>query len=95
MLCLPNLKLNLNGLLNLLAPSFFLLALHREHYEVRTLSTLLIKNAITYSSYNADIRVGENPIHSNLTIHQSGDVIRFRFQPQTKKLLIDLHVVRN
>ena len=51
------------------------------------------KNAIAYSSYNADIRVGENPIHSNLTELKSGDVIRFRFQPQRKKLLIDL--VRN
>jgi len=46
------------------------------------------QNAIMYSSYNADIRVGENPIHSNLMQHQSEDVIKFRFQPRTKKVLI-------
>ena len=47
------------------------------------------QNAIMYSSYYADIRVGGNPIHSNLMQHQSEDVIKFRFQPRTKKLLID------
>ena len=47
------------------------------------------QNAIMYSSCNADIRVGRNPIHSNLMEHQSEDVIKFRFQPRTKKLLID------
>ena len=47
------------------------------------------QNAIVYSSWNADIRVGRNPIHSNLMEHQSEDVIKFRFQPRTKKLLID------
>ena len=51
------------------------------------------QNAIIYSSFNADIRVGAKPIYSNLTEQKSGDVIRFRFQPQRKKLLIDL--VRN
>ena len=37
-----------------------------------------------------DIRVGSNTIHDNLTDHKNGDVIRFTFQPRTKKLLIDL-----
>ena len=37
-----------------------------------------------------DIRVGSNTIHDNPTEHKNGDVIRFRFQPRTKKLLIDL-----
>ena len=36
------------------------------------------------------INVGKKSIHSNLTEHKTGDVIRFRFQPQTKKLLIYL-----
>ena len=60
---------------------------------VNTLNCNLIytydQNAIMYSSYNADIRVGENSIHANLMEHQSEDVIKFRFQPRTKKLLID------
>ena len=37
-----------------------------------------------------DITVGLNTVHSNLMEHKNGDVIRFRFQPRTKKLLIDL-----
>ena len=52
------------------------------------------KNAILYSRYLCryfnEIRVGSKTMHSNLTSHKNGDVIRFRFQPQSKKLLIDL-----
>ena len=48
------------------------------------------QNAIEYSTFFNDIRVGSNSMHSNLTSHKNGDVIRFRFQPQSKKLLIDL-----
>ena len=48
------------------------------------------KNAILYSTYFNDIRVGRKTMHSNLTSHKNGDVIRFRFQPKRKKLLIDL-----
>ena len=47
-------------------------------------------NSILYSTHYRDIRVGTNSIHSHLRSHKDGDVIRFRFQPQTKKLLIDL-----
>ena len=36
------------------------------------------------------IRVGSTVIHSNVPKRNIGDVIRFRFQPQAKKLLIDL-----
>ena len=32
---------------------------------------------------------GNNTIHSNLTKHKTGDIIRFRFDPHAKKLLID------
>ena len=48
------------------------------------------QNSVLYSTHYRDIRVGSTPLHSNLTEHKDGDVIRFRFQPQTKKLLIDL-----
>ena len=46
-------------------------------------------NSILYSTYDRDICIGPNPIHSNLKSHKNGHVIRFRLQPQTKKLLID------
>ena len=42
------------------------------------------------TSKNVFIRVESKKLHSNLTKHKDGDVIRFRFQPQTKKLIIDL-----
>ena len=48
------------------------------------------QNSVLYSTYYRDIRVGTTPLYSKLTRHKNGDVIRFRFQPQTKKLLIDL-----
>ena len=48
------------------------------------------QNSVLYSTDYNDIRVGSTPMYSNLTRHKDGDVIRFRFQPQTKKLLIDL-----
>ena len=49
-------------------------------------------NAILYwfSQSESEIADGMGTVHSNLKKHESGDVIRFRFQPQTKKLLIDL-----
>ena len=43
------------------------------------------QNSVLYSTFNRDIRVGSKSLHSNLTEHKDGDVIRFRFQPQTKK----------
>ena len=46
-------------------------------------------NSVLYST-SGEICVGSEPLHSNLAKHKDGDVIRFRFQPQTKKLLIDL-----
>ena len=51
------------------------------------------QNAILYRSYEGhkpDIKVGSYIIHRDVTKHKTGDVIRFRFQPQSKKLLIDL-----
>ena len=48
------------------------------------------QNSVLYSTNYRDIRVGSKSLYSNLTPHKNGDVIRFRFQPQTKKLLIDL-----
>ena len=48
------------------------------------------QNSILYSTNYKDIRIGSNTIHPNLTEHKNGDVIRYRFQPRSKKLLIDL-----
>ena len=53
-------------------------------------------NAILYYCWGSDweseiaFGIGHATVHSNLKEYESGDVIRFRFQPQTKKLLIDL-----
>ena len=51
------------------------------------------QNAILYNSYNfgSMIIVRLNRIHDYLPMHSDeGDVIRFRFQPQRKKLVIEL-----
>ena len=52
------------------------------------------QNAILYNTNTSGdkpiIQSGGNTIHSNLRKHKTGDVIRFRFKPQTKKLLINL-----
>ena len=51
------------------------------------------QNAILYRSYERhkpDIQIGPHLIHRDVTKHQNGHVIRFRFQPHAKKLLIDL-----
>ena len=53
------------------------------------------ENAILYWFYDnpddeSEILVGSSTVHANLKKHESGDVIRFRFQPKRKKLLIDL-----
>ena len=50
------------------------------------------QNAVLYNSYNLGsmITVGSNHTHDDLPMHEDGDIIRFRFQPQTKKLVIDL-----
>ena len=48
-------------------------------------------NAIVYYSNNGSpqIQVGNEVIHSNLSTQNNGDVIRFRFRPHSKKLVID------
>ena len=51
------------------------------------------ENAIIYRSYEGhkfkpDIKIGSNIIYRD--VQESGSVIRFRFQPHAKKLLIDL-----
>ena len=51
------------------------------------------QHAILYSSYDRYspvITIGSNQIHKNLPEQKTGDVIRFSFQPQRKKLVIDL-----
>ena len=35
------------------------------------------------------IKFGKKTIYSNLTEYKTGDIIRFRFQPNGKKLVID------
>ena len=51
--------------------------------------------AILYCSNSKSpvIQIGPHVIHSNLTERKTGDVINFQFQPQAKKLVIEL--VRN
>ena len=55
------------------------------------------RNTILYNStfndgsgYSPVIQIGSNLIHSHLTSHKTGDIIRFRFKPKAKKLVIDL-----
>ena len=48
--------------------------------------------AILYNSNDNSpvIQTGTDVIHSNLLEQKTGDVIQFEFQPQTKKLVIEL-----
>ena len=51
------------------------------------------QNAILYNSNcygHPVIRIGSNEIHEDLPYQRPGDVIQFRFEPQRKKLVIDL-----
>ena len=50
------------------------------------------QNAILYcaSGDSTAIKIGSTLVHSNLTKHNNKDVIRFRFQPDEKKLVITL-----
>ena len=48
------------------------------------------QNAIFYSSWSGTIEIGTNTVYSNLARQENEDVIRFRFQPNAKKLVIDL-----
>ena len=56
-------------------------------------------NAILYCSYRGtlspEIQVGSHIIHRNLTNPEIGAIIRFRFQPHAKKLVIDLVRISN
>ena len=49
------------------------------------------ENAILFFSNDGSpvIKIGSKTIHSNLTEQKTGDVIHFKFQPQTKKLVIE------
>ena len=64
--------------------------LKREHLFIEEYD----QNAILYRSYSRNVRpdilIGSDTIHPDVTGHETGDVIRFRFQPRAKKLLIDL-----
>ena len=50
------------------------------------------ETAILYSADGGHTRIfsRKNKVHSNLPQHKTGDVIRFKFQPLTKKLIIEL-----
>ena len=53
------------------------------------------KNAILHGTHagsfpNTGITVGSNRIHSHPVRHINGDVVHFRFQPQTKKFVVRL-----
>ena len=50
------------------------------------------QNTILYCSNNGSpvFQIGSNRIHENLPEQKTGDVIKFRFEPQRKKLVIDL-----
>ena len=66
--------------------------LHREDEYDRAIDEY-DSNAILYfcnTQCESEISIGIASVHSDLKEYESGDVIRFRFQPQTKKLLIDL-----
>ena len=47
------------------------------------------QNSILVNSAS-EIKIGSNTINSSLTKYKTGDVIRFRFKPRVKKLVIDL-----
>ena len=48
------------------------------------------KNAILYTSAHAGICIGSNQIHSQPGKCKAGDVVHFRFLPQTKKFVVRL-----
>jgi len=54
--------------------------------------SLYDQNAILYctSGSSTAIKIGSTLVHSNLTKHRNEGVIRFRFQPDEKKLVINL-----
>ena len=45
------------------------------------------RNAILYSS-SGRIRIGSNQIHSNLPEQKDGDIVHFKFESQTRKLVM-------
>ena len=49
--------------------------------------------AITYHAWSNGIRLGSEVVHDNLPRSKTGDIIRFQFQPERKKLVI--HSVRH
>ena len=53
------------------------------------------ENAIVYNAnYSPVIVKSRHEIHQNLPKLNTGDVIKFRFEPQRKKLVIDLVRIR-
>ena len=48
------------------------------------------RNSILYTSQHSGICIGPNKIHSPPAKHKAGDVVHFRFQPQTKKFVFRL-----
>ena len=49
------------------------------------------QNAVLFSAHNVSkVKIGSKTIHSNLLSAKPEDVIRFRFQPEQKKLVINL-----
>ena len=73
-----------------------------SHFDVGIASIFRFENAwiqnydetaILYISNLPKIISRKNTVHSNLPQLTTGDVVRFRFQPQAKKLVIELVII--
>ena len=53
-------------------------------------TAILYRSYITQFAGSSNIMSRKNQVHSNLPQLTTGDVIRFRFQPKKKKLIIEL-----
>ena len=72
-----------------LCPSFYIgiaSKLQRNHETIDEYD----ENAILYCNCSEDAGIYSSTACFDAKAHESGDVIRFRFQPQRKKLLINL-----
>ena len=78
--------------MKLLGPEYFHVGIAAQFKQTNSNISKYDKHAILYDSECTPpvIRFGSNEIHSNLTRHKTGDVIRFTFKPHTRKLVINL-----
>ena len=76
----------------LLADYFFDLGIASQLKRGHSLILTYDQNAILYVSCSGSpaIYMGNNGIHTGLPQQKTGDVIKFRFEPQRKKLVIAL-----